>query len=80
MRVNYKELADRYKLSRLTKKDFGKEIGMSPSMVSYYLKRAKEEEVVTGGDKFSPIELEPTKIGSAIKISTSSGLIIEIPI
>jgi len=49
-------------------------------MVSYYLKRAKEEEVVTGGDKFSPIELEPTKIGSAIKISTSSGLIIEIPI
>jgi len=80
MRVNYKELADRYRISGQTKKEFGQEIGMSPSMVSYYLKKAEQEEQLSKGDIFSRIELS-TGVGlSCIKISTSKGVTIEIPI
>ncbi len=80
MKVNYKELSERYRLSGLSKKDFGEQIKMSPSMVSYYVKKAEEDEQAVNGGIFSQIELGSSKTKMVIKISTSRGLTIEVPI
>ncbi len=80
MRVNYKELADSYAQSGLTLKAFGEQIGMSSSMVSYYLKKARSEDEQFNPDNFSPIGLTISKSERVIRICASDGLTIEIPI
>lgn len=80
MRINYKELSEQYNESGLTKKAFGDRIGMSSSMVSYYLKKASQAPNDSKVAGFARIEVNrPTGLG-VIKISTSTGMSIEIPI
>lgn len=80
MRINYKELAEQYVESGLTKKGFGDRMGMSSSMVSYYLKKAAEELGEPNATVFAPIEVNRPTNSGVIKISTSTGLSIEIPV
>lgn len=80
MRVNYKQLSESYEKSGQTMKEFGKARGMSSSMVSYYLKKARTDTNILAENKFSEIELSFSKTSSVIKIRTSKGVLIEIPI
>lgn len=77
MRVNYKEFASRYKSSGLSRKDFGLQQGMSSSMVSYYLKKAKEE---LEGPSFVKLDVSTLPAKRQIVIKTKDGLEIQIPI
>ena len=80
MRINYKDFAKSYEESGLSRKDYGVKRGMSPSMVSYYLKRASESKV-EDISAFNEIAIEPKKsVDRILKILTPGGLQIEIPL
>jgi predicted transcriptional regulator len=77
MRINYKEFADAFSKSGLSMKAYGDQRGMSSSMVSYYLKRSKASE----SSIFKELEILPPRPKSKIiKIITSDGIQIEIPL
>lgn len=78
----YKEFANRYKESKLSQKEFARIEGISPSMVSYKLKRSRAEDKPKNTKvKFHPIQLTTSRISSeSIEIVTSKGLKISIPI
>jgi len=79
MRRNYEEFALRYEKSGMSKRAFGEQEGLSPSMVSYYLKRAAVQ--VKTSSNFKEIEIIPTQVPSNfLKITTTSGVVIEIPL
>lgn len=78
MRIKYQEFLERYEASGLTMTDFGKQEGMSSSMVGYYLKRARQENV---GEGFVKLKVsETSKRDSHIIIRTNKGLEIQIPL
>ncbi len=77
MRINYKEFAEDYSKSGLSRKAYGDERGMSSGMVSYYLKRSRESE----SSIFKELEILPPRTESKIiKIITTDGIQIEIPL
>jgi predicted transcriptional regulator len=79
MRKDYEEFAKRYRESGLSKKEFGLREGVSASMVTYYLKKAQPMKNDVG--LFREIEVvRPGASTGCIKITTSSGLTIEIPL
>ena len=80
MRINYKELAEQYHESGLTKKAFADRMGISSNMVSYYLEKAGDAGIEGNASVFAPIEVKKPTLSRVIKISTSGGLSIEIPI
>lgn len=63
-------------------REFGKIEGMSASMVSYYVRRAKKERITPiKKEKFKPIELvNSSEPNNCIEITTSGGMKITIPI
>lgn len=78
MRIKYQEFLVKYEASGLNMKAFGKQEGMSSSMVSYYLKRARQER---RGDEFVKLKVAaPKKESHRITIRTKDGLEIQIPI
>lgn len=80
MMSKYKEIHERFKSSGLSQKDFAAQEGISPSMVSYYVNRAKEE---TGTlNNFRPIQISKSNEvdGNVIHITTSNGVKISIPL
>ncbi len=77
MRINYKDFAEDYSKSGLSRKAYGDERGMSSGMVSYYLKRSRESE----SSIFKELEILPPRTESKIiKIITTDGIQIEIPL
>ena len=76
-KVNYKEFLEKFEIAGLTHKEFGKREGISPHMVSYYLKRARDERDVNDG--FAQIEVKKP-VQRAIRITSPGGVIIEIPV
>ena len=78
----YQEIYRRFKQSGLSQKTFAEQEGVSPGMVSYYLRRARnEEDKQKDSNVFKPIQI--TSGGSderSIHITTSKGLQITIPI
>jgi predicted transcriptional regulator len=79
MRINYEEFADSYSKSGLSMKAYGERRGMSPSMVSYYLRRSRDSKKELGS--FKEIEIIPSFASNkSIRITTKDGLQIEIPL
>ncbi len=84
--TKYKNIYDRYKKSGLTQKSFAHQEGISPSMVCYYIKRARQEmnigDILNGKFKdFAPIQITTSgSEGRFIRITTIKGLEITIPI
>ena len=79
MKVDYLGFLERYESSGLTQSKFGKQEGMSSSMVSYYVRRGRELRDAEGSSGFSEVSLS----GSArrvVRISYPSGVLIEIPL
>lgn len=75
--MNYQNFKDKFEASGLTQSAYAKKTGMSPSMVSYYLSRARKE--LDPSPSFSKLEVI-NKANKVIRIKTSSGLEIEIPL
>jgi len=81
MKVNYEEFLRRFEDSGLTQSAFGRQEGMSSSMVSYYVRRAREiasEEV-----GFAEVKVLPSGNHSnerMMKITYSCGVKIELPL
>ena len=77
--MDYQKFKLDYDQSGLTQAQYGKKVGKSASMVSYYLKRARSEQVGQQTTSFSKLEV----LGHhdrMIRIKTSSGVVVEIPL
>lgn len=80
MRKNYEELAFRFEQSGLSRKEFGIQEGMSSNMVGYYLKKAQRTKGGSSG-LFKELQISPCDVSSKhIRITTSTGVSIEIPL
>jgi predicted transcriptional regulator len=75
--MDYKELAQRFKESGLSQRKFGKQEGISASMVSYYVRKAKTQS--SSPMTFTPIKVHD-KANQIIKITTPNGITIQIPL
>ncbi len=78
--MDYQKFRQEFESSGLSQAAYGKQTGMSASMVSYYLNRAKREVNQTRpATSFTEVRL-PIPTRSVIKIRTAQGIEIEIPI
>ncbi len=78
--MDYQKFSQDFESSGLSQAAYGKVIGMSSSMVSYYLNRAKKEVKPTkSSPSFTEVRI-PVSTRSVIKIKTAQGIEIEIPI
>ena len=78
--TKYAEIYERYKLSGLSQKAFSVQEGISPSMVSYYVNKAKREQRVISNN-FAPIQITTrSRDDKFIQVTTSKGIKITIPI
>lgn len=75
--MDYQKFKQDFLSSGLSQSNYGKQIGMSTSMVSYYLRKSKKEEKQL--PSFSSLTITKPN-ANLIKIKTSSGIEIEIPI
>jgi hypothetical protein len=78
MMTKYEEFEKEYHSSGLNQREYGEQIGLSSSMVHYYLKRARANPVDVGS-VFSTLEIN-TERADVITIRTSSGTQITIPL
>ena len=80
MKTKYRKILERFEQSGMSQKAFAAQEGISPSLVSYYLKKSRDDKQGTAS-KFTPIEFEePPSEEKTIQITTSKGLKITIPI
>ena len=81
--MDYQKFKSEFESSGLTQKAYGKQKSMSASMVSYYLRKAREESqnssLKSSGFKSIKIIDKPSD-AQFIKIRTSAGIEISIPI
>jgi len=81
MKVDYLSLNARYEASGLNQSAFAKQEGLSPTMLSYYLRKARASTELT--DPFSSSSFQEVLVKSSgksqITITTQSGVKIEIP-
>lgn len=77
--MDYQKFKEDFQRSGLSQKEYGKQHSMSPSMVHYYLQKSKKEQHNTKEVKFSELIVEKLE-EQHIKIITSSGLEIRIPL
>lgn len=74
--MNYQEFKKNFERSGLTQRAYGEQISMSSSMVSYYLRKAREEV-----GRFQEVTISEDVLPSRqIKIITPDGLEINIPL
>ena len=75
--MDYQKFKLAYESSGLTQSAYGKQIGKSGSMVSYYLKKASQQ--ITSDDTFSKLEVtESMESYKVLRIKTASGVELEI--
>ena len=81
MKVDYLSLNERYEASGLNQRAFAKQEGLSPTMLSYYLKKARVSTALTEPISSSSFQevLVKSRGTSQITITTQSGIKIEIP-
>ena len=79
MKVDCLDFLERYESSGLTQSKFGKQEGMSSSMVSYYVRRGRELRDADGSSGFSEVRLSGFQ-SRVIRISCPNGAFIEIPL
>lgn len=83
--MDYQEFKKEYEQSGLTQKRYSKQRGISPSMVSYYLRKAREEnefrddKAQEASSKFSELQIISTR-DKLLRITYPSGIQIELPI
>ncbi len=77
--MDYQKFREDFQRSGLSQKEYGKQHSMSPSMVHYYLQKSKKEQHNAKDFKFSELIVEKQE-ERHIKIITSSGLEIRIPL
>ena len=81
--MDYQKFKEDYESTGLSQKDYSVQKQMSPSMVSYYLRKAKEQ-ITQNGDhgpsQFKPLKVEAktSKTSGKIKLSLPLGIMIEI--
>ncbi len=75
--MNYQEFKQDFESSGLSQVEYGRQIGKSSSMVSYYLSRAKKEDLYH--NQFTEIEVLASNPG-VIRIRTPRGIEIEVPL
>ena len=79
--MDYQKFKLDYESSGLTQRAYGDQISMSSSMVSYYLRRAREISVSETEDRFHELSIEkPPRHNRQIKIITPEGIEIAIPL
>ena len=77
MKVNYKEFLDRFEISGLSQRAFAEREGISSSMVSYYVRKARATS--QSGSGFAQIKVVPSKpVSPNLKIKYPSGVELEI--
>lgn len=77
VRVNYKEFLDRFETSGLNQRAFAEREGISSSMVSYYIRKARSTS--QSGIGFAQIKVIPPKLAlPSLKIKYPSGVELEI--
>ena len=71
-----------FESSGMTQRAYGKQIGMSSSMVHYYLRKCRDSQDSECDpiNKFRPLQIEVKSTDRSIVISTSDGVQINIPI
>ena len=82
--MNYQEFKEEFKESGLSQKGFSELKGMSPSMVSYYLSRARDQKASNNtrgiiNKSFSKLAITDS-VSKQLKIRLPNGIEIEIPI
>lgn len=77
--MDYQKFKLAFEASGLSQRAYGEKISMSPSMVSYYVRKANRSNEETSGFKAVKVVNKPS-ISKEIKITTSSGMEIIIPI
>ena len=78
--MDYQKFKQDYESTGLSQKDYSEQKQMSPSMVSYYLRKAKEQIIQMDDQsppQFKPLKVE-TKASGKIKLSLPQGITIEI--
>lgn len=75
--MDYKKFTKAFEESGLNQKQYASKLGISAPMVSYYLKKDKEKK--TGTSVFSELEIT-ARDNVSIRITTSQGVVIEIPV
>jgi predicted transcriptional regulator len=75
--MDYKKFTKGFEESGLNQKQYASRVGISAPMVSYYLKKARENK--TEPSQFSELEFT-TSDNVSIRITTSQGIVIEIPV
>ena len=76
--MKYQQFKQEFESSGLSQAQYAKQKGISSSMVSYYLSRARKEK--DSKPNFTKLEVIKTRTVSVIKIRTAQGVEIEIPI
>jgi len=76
---SYKEFQELYSRSGMTQKEFSVAQGISASMVSYYLRKARESEsgknnVESPSELFQPLEVMQTGSPSCIRLDLPHGI------
>lgn len=79
MKINYEEFLTRYERSGMTQQEFGRQEGLSSSMVSYYVRRGRETRDSGGFTKVNIAKPEH-RANQTIKITYPSGIQVELPI
>ena len=81
MKVDYLSLKERYEASGLNQSAFARQEGLSPTMLSYYLRKARVSTELTEPVSSSSFQevLVKSSGKSHITITTQSGVKIEIP-
>lgn len=79
MKIDLDKFVERFENSGMTQKQFAIHEGISSSMVSYYLRKAKSQCAEDIPPSFSQLVIEKPSTKNPIIITTSSGVKIEIP-
>jgi len=78
--MDYQSFKKDFELSGLTQKAYAQQAKISPSMVSYYLRRARESaesDLTSKVSNFESIKITDKSV-SSLKITTPTGVIIEL--
>jgi len=79
MKINYEEFLSRFESSGKSQSAFGLQEGISPSMVSYYVRKGRE--LKDSGTGFASLKISsPSSSRSQIKIRLPNGIELDIPI
>ena len=75
--TKYQKFKEGFEKSGMSQRAYAEKMGCSASLVSQYLSKARSEKQPE--NDFIPISIIPS-VGKVIRITTSQGLVIEVPV